>query len=314
MLLRHALPLHLIRIGLILMPLSFLFFASTLTRNDGRKLGVALETFQDVPIVYVDALPLDSTIHCIGGSFGEHHEQDWLYRSCEFRNICYDLDTRDFVLFPSKEEQELKELLNKNPLVTVSTASSPSFKVALGAVDPPDSRQPADRERIEKAANDLLWFPLVRNEKDTMGYYELPESHIFVPFQESYPLTPDSLVNKDYFSVFTLLYEFGFESKKLVLLRHGRTLPACDKQCEAMFKDHLQAVVSAARLSGIDQPASSLVCAKYGVAGLGMLMTGKGPIRDVDGSWTHTHTVGRQATNRAFQRYMKAKNSAETSG
>lgn len=263
-------------------------------------------------MVYIDALPPDSTVHCIGGSFGERHDQDWLYRSCEFRNICFDLDERDLVLFPSKDEQELMELLKKNSLVSVSTVSSPSFKVALGAVDPPDSRLPDDQERIEMAERDLSWFPLVRNEKASKGYYELPESHIVVPFQESYPLTANSLVNKDYFSIFTLLYEFGFESKKPILLRHGRTLRACDEHCEGMFQDYLQAVVSTATLSGIEKPASSLVCAKYGAAGLGMLMTGTSPIRDMDGLWIHTHTVGRQATRRAFQNYMKATNTSSS--
>lgn len=296
-----------LRITFVLLPLSFLFFETISTQHRNRKLTVESGTFQQVPVVYVNEVPLDSTVHCIGGSFGKHNDQDWLSRSCEFRNICFDLDKEEFVLFPSTEEQELMELLKGNPLVSVSTVSSPnSFQIALGAVELLDPRRLDDRERIETQENNLKWFPRVLNEKDTKGYYALPESHILVPFQESYPLTADSLVNKDYLSLFTLLYEFGFESKKPVFLRHGNTLPACDKDCESMLKEYLKVAGSTPVLSGIEHRASSLVCAKYGVAGLGLLMTGTGPVRDKDGSWTYTHTVGRHATKRAFQDYLTA--------
>ena len=294
------------RIAFVLLPLSFLLFETISTQHRNRKLNVESSgTFQQVPVVYVNEFPLDSAVHCIGGSFGEHNDQDWLTRSCEFRNICFDFDEQEFVLFPSTEEQELMELLKGNPLVSVSTVSSSAFQVALGAVEPPNPRHPDDRMRIETQEKNLKWFPRVLNEKDTKGYYELPESHILVPFQESYPLTTDSLVNKDYLSLFTLLYEFGFESKKPVFVRHGKTVPACDKDCEGMLKDDLNVVESTPVLSGTEHRASSLVCAKYGVAGLGLLMTGTSPVRDKDGSWMYTNTVGRHATKRAFQNYLK---------
>jgi hypothetical protein len=299
--------LGLVRFALLLSPLlSFLFKADVYQFFGDRTLRVASGTFQHVPITHKNQFPLDSTVHCIGGAFGKFQENDWLYRSCEFRNICFDLEAQEFVLFPSKEEQELAELLKTNPLVSVSTVTSPSFQVALSAVDPLDPSQPNDRERMEVHKKNLSWFPLVRNMKVTKGYYELPESHILVPFRESHPMSSDSLVNKDLLSLFTLLYEFGLESKKPIFIRHGIHLPLCDKECEALLKTHLQIDASKPVLSGIEHRSSDLVCAKYGVAGLGMLMSGTGPVRDMDGSWLYTHTVGHHATKRAFQKYMEA--------
>ncbi|GAX25977.1 hypothetical protein FisN_4Hh539 [Fistulifera solaris] len=295
-----------VRFMVLALPLLPLLFEADSSQYYGnRRLQVASETFQQVPVAYKDQFPLDSTVHCIGGTFGLFHENDWLYRSCEFRNICFDLSAQEFVLFPSKEEQELAELLKTNPIVSVSTVSSPSFQVALSAVDPPDPSQLDDRARMEVHKKNLSWFPLVRNTKATKGYYELPESHIFVPFQESHPMSPDSLVNKDFLSLFTLLYEFGLEEKKPIFIRHGTHLPLCDKKCEILLKTHLQIDASKPILSGIDHRSSDLVCAKYGVAGLGMRMTGTRPVRDKDGSWLYTHTVGRHATKRAFQKYME---------
>ncbi|GAX24404.1 hypothetical protein FisN_4Lh539 [Fistulifera solaris] len=296
-----------VRFILLALPLLPLLFEADYSQYYGnRKLQVALETFHQLPITYNDQFPLDSTVHCIGGTFGTFQQNDWLYRSCEFRNICFDLEAQEFVLFPSKEEQQLADLLKRNPLVSLSTVSSPSLHVALGAVDPPDPSQLNDREKMQVHKKNLAWFPLVRNTKVTKGYYELPESHILVPFQENHPMSPDSLVNKDFLSLFTLLYEFGLELKKPIYIRHGKNLPLCDKECETLLKTHLRIDASKPVLSGIDHRSSDLVCAKYGVAGLGMRMTGKGPVREKDGSWLYTHTVGRHATKRVFQKYMEA--------
>jgi hypothetical protein len=65
-------------------------------------------------------------IHCVG----ENYQPDsWMYRSCQFRNLCWDTETHEFLLFPSPEELALLEQLerlSRPDLVTISSISSSS--------------------------------------------------------------------------------------------------------------------------------------------------------------------------------------------
>ena len=66
-------------------------------------------TFNGFNVRYRDAsspssVPLHSTVHCMGENFGE---RSWLHRSCSFRNLCFDLEEREFVLFRSNSETSL---------------------------------------------------------------------------------------------------------------------------------------------------------------------------------------------------------------
>jgi hypothetical protein len=295
--------------------------------------------FQGVPTTYKEGPPPDSTVHCTGETFGASPDQAWLYRSCHFRYLCYDMSKQDFVLFPSIQEQRLLKLLQKrnkqtnDSLVTVSTVASKNNQLALAAVDPPHPRQEHtttqhDFNTHKQLQDHLSWFPIIVTQKETTqtpvtGYYQLSDSYTFIPFQETFPVTKESLLYKDFISIFTLLYIFGLEENDLVLVRHGLTQTwknQCDQGCAALFQKHLPAmgvhhpeqVTSGPTTSNTNNLAkqSNLVCAKYGAAGLGLLMTGNAPVRDKDGTWMYTHTVGRDATLRAFDKFMKRNRSS----
>jgi len=278
-------------------------------------------SFQGVPIIYMEGLPPDSTVHCTGDTFGTEQELDWLYRSCEFRNICFDLSKKEFILFPSKQEQLLASLLakRKDTLVTVSSISMNSDKrVALGAVEPPNPQSLRDDlARIRQFKQELAWFPTVVTEK-SRGFYQLPDSHVFVPFRETSPVTSESLMQKDFLSIYALISTFGLEDKKLVLLRHATTQDPCHSTCADLIRTNLPSMgvdphgfsVESTQvgttpwitLRGKQQ--TSLVCSKYAAAGLGMLMTGSSPVRDENGFWIYTHIIGRESTERAFQEFV----------
>ena len=49
-------------------------------------------------------VPLQSTVHCMGENFGA---RSWLHRSCSFRNLCFDLEKREFTLFRPDTERDL---------------------------------------------------------------------------------------------------------------------------------------------------------------------------------------------------------------
>lgn len=53
-------------------------------------------TFNGFDIFFVDAPPR-STAHCVGENFQE--DQSWLFRSCEYTTLCFDLDRRDMVVY-----------------------------------------------------------------------------------------------------------------------------------------------------------------------------------------------------------------------
>ena len=288
-----------------------LSFLSDGTWWNSRQLWVSTtttgDTFQGIPLTYHDDLPLDSTVHCIGQTFGAHPDpRRWLYRSCEFRNLCYDMQAQDFVLFPSQQEQALAAMVASNPLVTVSSLAEPENALSLGAVDPPDPKESYE-SNLKALEKELLWFPEVRNQKKSKGYYQLPDSVILVPFRETIPVTEVSIVRKDFLSIFALLASFGLEQKQLVLVRQGKS--RCGgAACEALFAQQLPKMgVSFAALDpSIQGEKSHLICGKYGAAGLGMLMTGSKPVRDKDGSWVYTHTVGRDETFRMFEEHIAA--------
>ena len=73
--------------------------------------------FNGVPVTYVAASssspPLHSTAHCIGETFAE---KSWVHRSCEYRNLCFDLEEMDFVLFRSPDEADLSEALKAHDM------------------------------------------------------------------------------------------------------------------------------------------------------------------------------------------------------
>jgi Glycosyltransferase 61 len=53
-------------------------------------------TFNGLNIYHVNSSP-KTTIHCVGENFD--NQRSWLFRSCEFKTLCYDLDQRDIVMY-----------------------------------------------------------------------------------------------------------------------------------------------------------------------------------------------------------------------
>ena len=285
-------------------PSSFLSVSNTPHQRRELLQEPQQASFQGVPVVYHNGPPRHSTTHCIGESFTEN---DWLYRSCQFRNLCWDASRNDFVLFPSPQEQRLHALQRQD--VTLSSVAQSSKRLSLGAIDPMDNKA-----QFQQLHDSMAWFPTVVTERSDSGYYQLDDSYVMVPFLESVPTADDSIRQKDWLSIFALLYNFGLENQKLLLVRQPGLVVVSESLPE-LLQRHLPAMgiaserapmIAAAtpRLEGTQQ-SSSLVCAKYAAAGLGMLMTGTRPVQDAQGSWMYTHTVGRDATLKAFDAHTQ---------
>lgn len=230
--------------------------------------------------------PIHSTAQCVGSNFqsGDIKTRSWIYRSCKFRHFCFDTDKQDFVLFQSKEEQELNQLAD-DPMFEASTSMNTS--VAIGGVN--------TKWTWKDGVPRLEWFPEVRLGELTDGYYELDPDVVWAPFHSLAAFNPGHLVWDDFLPVYTLLRMFQLlEGHTVMMMRYilkgGRGMWAsCDmnqqhkSDCKFMLHKFLPLMGQSKdnfttteefRFELKDQsqrPRSKLVCARHGVAGLGML-------------------------------------------
>lgn len=136
-------------------------------------------SFNNVPITHVPpstAAGFHSTAHCIGLTFSE---ESWVYRSCKYQNLCYDISQSVFVLFQSTRSKMINDILtqsgDREQLFTLSSALDTT--VSIGGIN----------EKWSKKDQALLeWSPVIHdyNEQNLLreGYYALPEDIVLVPF------------------------------------------------------------------------------------------------------------------------------------
>jgi hypothetical protein len=290
-------------------------------------------TFNGFPVTYRPGSPtsMDSSVHCVGENYGV---DAWMYRSCQFRHLCYDLDLQELVLFPSAEEKRLLDLLsqrqrdnNNNREVTIQSIMSPETKVALGPIQNLDGNATSRNDQRHR----LEWFPTAAMDHGSGGYYELPSNVVLVPFFSTTPFGTRRWIWQDLLSIFTLLSIFGLQDKQLALMDYNPQQQPCSLSsqdetsssrsdvCHQLLSQVLAAMgvrsdqyrpkhLSALQLAPGKETRtreSNLVCARAGAAGIGMIANqSPKPAQIVDElKWTHTMT-GRGATLREFRNYM----------
>lgn len=138
------------------------------------------DTFNNVPIVHVQPSKSDfhSTAHCIGETFNQ--KMAWAYRSCAYKNLCFDMKESEFVLFRSQSQKTLDELVrssdDREDLWTM--ASTLNTTVSIGGIN---SKWAKDQQAS------MEWSPIVRDYSEHSdiakeGYYALPEGTVLIPF------------------------------------------------------------------------------------------------------------------------------------
>jgi len=241
---------------------------------------------------------LRSFVHCVGEDFSSNA---WMYRSCHFRNLCWDTKEHDFVVFQSSQEAKLQRLLEERKsrvagnaaafAVTISTLLSfNASSLSIGSID----------SDWDKAARDRLrWFPRVLPAQEldrTKGYLMLPENTVLVPFHAVNAMDPAHLLWDNFMPIFKLLEIFGMASSS----RHDDILPVryvhpdgelltdtCESSpsnqaaCSAVFHKLTPMLLGAAQripttkdlredTSSTDD-SISYICAPHAVVGMGML-------------------------------------------
>ena len=267
-----------------------------------------------------------STIQCVGENF---QSDSWKYRSCQFRNLCYDVDSREFLLFQSplglEMESKMKESRYDKFISTATSMNSSLAEMSLGSLN---LKWHSDISKVK-------WFPRVISVEDNAnvlrnGYYELPEDKVLVPYHSLNGMNPGHLVWDDFLPIYTLISMFDMvKNKDLFLMRFivdpplwatcdtkGWRVETCkiivskflplmgiDPETHKAFNETFMNVTNATENTRIQ---SNIVCSKYAAAGLGPLsdhgVQKKHGWEALDYETMHNH--GRGALLYSFRNYM----------
>jgi hypothetical protein len=278
-----------------------------LTMSNRQGTGQHDGTFNNVPITYRKGAP-SSAAHCVGGD-SRPANVSWMFRSCQFQNLCMDLKTRDYVLVRDNNAKSNHEHEGWLPPQAQVDKHFTDYAVSLGGIN---SRWSVGRG-FNKGVWKVKWFPRIIDASDVQaqGYYELPPDRVLVPFHSFAAHNVGHLLWDDFYPIFSLMRLFGFgqgagesesesmplsQKKKLLLVRqqvNGTLYASCDirpnkrKKCKENFAKFLPlmgvdpAFFSTSKdvrlqlqppASGADQPfKSQYICARTAAAGLGML-------------------------------------------
>ena len=294
-----------------------------------------------------------STMHCVGETneppflhrrSGKRYDMSWSSRSCHFQFFCYDLDTKDFVLYQDpKEAQTVQELFSYGFSSSIAgqkqqqqqeffheitqtvflnkTMLEYPFGVSIGSIN---------QKWTHTGINRLNWFPRVRLEQAPSQFYALPSNVALIPFHSLAAFNPGHLVWDDFLPLYTLLQIFQLDDHDVEPMYIRYQLPGegvwagCDwkkdraEECQAMLDKFGPLMVR--NPAGIpirtqNNPLltlheqtrrSNLVCAKHGLAGLGSLSDHG--VRKGHGweqrDYGETHNHGRGGQLWRFRNYM----------
>jgi hypothetical protein len=311
-----------------------------LSTKDDATSSETSRSFLGFPLSYhvaPIANKLESTVHCVGDDFGA---DAWMYRSCQFWNLCYNVDTQTFLYFTSREERDLELLLEEagfaqSHLVAINSmtwsnnrASKRTKSISLGTIH--SVADTLDNDNGSSSSHEQWWLPQIIADPAeqrallAQGYYQLPDSVTFFPFVPS-PLSFDAW--RDCFAMYTVLAMFGLEHQLPVLLDYTSS----DADGQSTFPSDLASIFGVqpdnlrtrhdATLTAIGEkhgavekndPLSPIVCSPTGVAGLGMLAathqllpnSSNDDDDDDDEPPILTHTIGHGAALYEFRLYV----------
>jgi hypothetical protein len=174
--------------------------------QQNKKTKPADGTFNGHPMYLQQGQPFHSTVHCVGET--HHAETAWMYRSCEFTQLCLDTQTSEFYVIESPNEQQFQQ--RRVPQSFVSTELSPTntttttLALALGGINPRWNGKDFN-QGIEK----VRWFPK-RLSEPPKEYYQLDSNVVLLPFHSFAAHNVGHMLWDDFLPIFTLLQVFGW--------------------------------------------------------------------------------------------------------
>jgi len=251
-------------------------------------------TLHSIPIQFHNQPPPASQVHCLGLHHSSHdtpqpqQQQDWMYRSCWYDHLCVDVHTHEYIVMGDSHSND-------------ESSTTTNTDVALGVLNPRWDVHPSEPDR---GSWKVQWRPTKTTLRQKMyaSYYQLPDHTILLPFHSMAGHNVGHLVWDDLFGLYKLGRLYNYirqpQSQLLLPIRHqlvNATLYAnCDIQrhkriqCRANFErflpllgvdakafsttKQLQLVMdNDANDAATSKTTTSLVCARHGVAGLGLL-------------------------------------------
>jgi hypothetical protein len=172
--------------------------------NEAAAAVTAAETFNGIPITYRKGAP-SSAVHCVGGD-SRPDSVSWMFRSCQFQNLCMDMQTRDYVLVrDAKHDDWLPAVLAR--ATDNNTLTDYEYGVSLGGINPRWSIR--GKGGFNKGIWKVRWFPKIIDASEVQGYYELPAEYVLVPFHSFAAHNVGHLLWDDFYPIFSLLRLFG---------------------------------------------------------------------------------------------------------
>ena len=246
-------------------------------------------TFNNIDVTYRENSGLlQSTTDCIGRDLskddpsGLHANYTWMFRSCQYRQLCLNTETNEFVTVVEGNNHQIP-----------SRSSLQEQELAMGSINPRWSGR-----GFNKGFHKVKWAPRQVTSETIQGYYELPPNIVMVPFHSMAAHNVGHLLWDDLYPLYTLLNMFGYtpnndSNMQYLLLRwtaEGKLYATCEMQKKKIkiCNDNLQkflpllgvdpetfSTVKQAHLKAnpaTEQLKASYVCSRHAVAGIGMLM------------------------------------------
>jgi hypothetical protein len=279
------------------------------THQESSTIDNVLE-FHGIHLTFIPQKSVHSTVHCVGDNF--RHDA-WYYRSCEFRNLCFNITDQQFFLASTPAQVKLEEALSmRRNKYGLSSTTVQNSGVAYKALQ---------HTFFDTHFAGPSWFPTLKPFPQ-IGYYEFPSNVIFIPLRSLNVnvLNPGHLIWDYFLPIFTLLSMFGLENSKIPFIidhnRHCTQIKDSINGCFSRINKFLPLLGYSAvwiensaavnKLSLLLNPKlSDLVCFPYSVAGTGMLHDhGRGKHGNLITDYQNVRNIGRGPELFRFRKFM----------
>lgn len=242
--------------------------------------------------------PLSSVVHCIGDNFLPNSA--WMYRSCQYRNLCYNTQQQEFVVYPTSSQKDLEasvQVWQNSKFARISTRSQTKNNSSTLLQFSSIGTTPGWARKKRYA-----WSIPESSTAPPTDYYELSNNTIWIPCAvKNNPLsTPLTLLTETLLPLYNLVrlfFHLEEEEDEWPLAPNDKDHPPkrkrqerrlilvtilnpdeCDEACRKLLQMGLALIgaqlldVETSSLSQLGVPTSNvIICAKQGAAGMGML-------------------------------------------
>ena len=183
----------------------------------------------DLDLFHVNEPPA-SHVHCVGENFDA--KNSYVYRSCEYKNLCYDLDRKELVVyadpttFAADKDAEIKSSTQLSEEATVLAGSQPKtwfkeYDEHLTYYHKRDGKR--DKKKNLRRAYLGRYQPKIHSDVESRptSYYQLAKNLTLLPYY-SHPTAyrnPGHILWDEFLSWWTLLDIFGRVDDDLLLLK-----------------------------------------------------------------------------------------------